>query len=102
MSDTIYFRILDWPTSYLTFRHNGTLLTLLTSALIFYGGYRDFVARRFTAAKTWCAWAMLILVFYSSSLFYYDQWLALILVLAALAIELALFAKVYFESEEKN
>ncbi len=101
MPNTIHNRILDWPV-YLLLQRNAPLLTVLTSGLIFYGGYRDFVAKKFAAAKSWWIWAILILVFYSSTLFFQDRWLALVLVLGALVAELTLFAKFYFECEEQK
>ena len=82
-------------------RHS-TSVTVFTSALIFYGGYLDFAKKKVSSGKSWCVWAILILVFYSSTVIYSDDWWGLILVLTALLAEVILFAKLYLDAESSS
>ena len=79
---------------------HSTLMTVLTSALIFYGGYLDFAKKKVRSGKSWCIWAILILIFYSTTVIYSGEWWGLGLVLAALLAEVSLFFKLYLEAED--
>jgi len=77
---------------------HSTVMTILTSALIFYGGYLDFRKGRAISGKAWCMWGILILAFYAFTVLFYDQWWTLALVLLALVAETILFMRLYLDA----
>lgn len=78
---------------------HSTVMTILTSALIFFGGYLDFRKGRATSGKAWCMWGILILAFYAFTVLFYDEWWTLALVLLAIVAETILFARLYLDAE---
>lgn len=56
-------------------RHS-TIMTILSSAVIFYGGFKNFrESKRDGAARAWAIWGMVILGLYLTTLFYNGDWL---------------------------
>ena len=73
---------------------HSTAMTILTSATIFFGGWQERrKGQKNGAARGWGIWAMAILGFYSTTLFYNGDWTGVLCVFVALLAEMALFAK---------
>jgi uncharacterized membrane protein YfcA len=92
------FREGPWTWARIFAQKHSTTMVIFTSAIVFIGGWQDHRrGEKNGAARIWGIWAMAILGFYSTSLFYNDDWLGLVCVFLALLVEMVLFAKLLGE-----